>query len=314
MSLPKSVQAELDQAALIEQQLSGAESQTEQTEPTTDSGKEQEAAPESTTAAPAVEPPTPVDSWEQKYRTLRGMYDSEVPRLHAQVRESASDIQALRAKVEELSRREPEAKSTDVQPVSEQDREAFGDDLVNLQERIARAVAAPLEQTIQKLTERLGKYESTAEVVATQQAATAEDRYFERLAAQVPNWEQVNGDANWVEWLAGRYPGMSMTRQEQLNAARGALNLDTTVELFRAYEELTQKPKPTNRQELNSQVAPPKSKQSTNPVSDASTRIWSQAEVASALDPRKLRGMTADQVAQVMSEIDAAAAEGRVKP
>ena len=310
MVLPKAVQAELEAAAQIEQQLAGV-AEPQQTEPAPEVTPEQVAEPEVVPAAP--EPEVRVPDWEQKYRTLQSKYDVEVPRLHREVRETNAKLQQLVQELE-AAKATPQKQDAAPVPVSEQDREAFGDDLVNLQERIARAVAAPLEQTIQKLTERLGKYESTAEVVASQQAATAEDRYFERLAAQVPNWEQVNGDAKWVEWLSGRYPGMAMTRQEQLNAARSALNLETTVELFRAFEELTQKPKSTNSQALNSQVAPPKSKQSSTPVSDASTRIWTQAEVAAALDPRKLRGMSADQVAQVMSEIDAAAAEGRVKP
>jgi hypothetical protein len=319
MALPQAVQDELDKAAAIEAQLHGAQVVEEETEPNppdeqTVTTPETEAPAASTPATPPEPEPQRDSGWEQKYRTLQLKYDNEVPRYAAELRELRHQVQALSDELQAARAKPTPPAEPDVTTVSEQDREAFGDDLVNLQERIARSVAAPLERHIQELTQRLSKYETTAESVVTQQAATAEDRYFERLAVAVPDWEQVNSDPNWVDWLSGRYPGAGMSRQEQLNQARERLDLNATVEMFKAFEELTQPRKQANQnQELNRQVAPPKSRAPSTPVQDQSTRIWTQAEVAAAMDPRKLRGMTPEAVERVMSEIDAAAAEGRIR-
>lgn len=315
MALPSAVQKQLDQVEQFDKEMAGV-AVVSQTDPVVEPPKAAEPAAEVIPPAPVPEVRTP--DWEQKYRTIQGKYDAEVPRLHAQVREMTHSMQAVQQQLEELKRApapEP-VKASNESLVTEQDKEAFGEDLVNLQERIARSVAAPLEAHIQKLTERLGKYEGTAEVTAAQQAASAEDRYFERLAARTPNWEQINTDPKWVEWLTGRYPGSTQTRQEQLNVARANLDLNATAEMFEAYEsanKITEPEKPANRsQELNSQVAPAKSKSSSTAVTDTK-RIWTPAEVAAALDPRKLRQMTATEVEHIMSEIDAASAEGRVR-
>ena len=316
MALPKAVQAELDQAELIEKQLSGvAEQVTEppQTEPAQDKPADPVAVQEMP-QTPVQDAPHAPD-WEQKYNVLRGKYDAEVPRLHAQLREVNGQIQDFQRQIDEMrSKPAPEVKPVDTPLVSEQDKEVFGEDLVNLQERIARAVAAPLEAHIAKLTERLSKYEGTAEQTAKLQAETAEDKFFDRLAREVPNWEQINQDQQWLEWLGGRYPGMSATRQDQLSAARANLDLGSTVELFKAFVDSTAKPTPpSNSQELQRQVAPPKTRASSEPVADSSNRVWTQAEIAAALDPRKLRQMSAAEVERVMSEIDIASAEGRVR-
>lgn len=322
MALPQAVQDELDRAAQIEAELNGVQEGEAGNDPATpDAQTVTPPEPEPAAASTPETQPEPVEEsrtpdWEHKYRTLQLKYDNEVPRYAADLRELRQQVQELSRELQ-LARTEPKPPTAPETPpmVSEQDREAFGEDLVNLQERIARSVAAPLERHIQELTQRLSKYEATADSVVTQQAQTAEARYFDRLEAAVPNWAQVNEDENWVEWLKGRYPGAGMSRQEQLNLARERLDLNATVEMFRAYEELTAPRKPANQnQELNRQVAPPKSRASSTVASDqSSTRIWTQAEIAAAMDPRRLRDMTPEQVERVVSEIDAAAAEGRVR-
>lgn len=306
MALPRAVQEQLDQAAAIEAQMSGgSESQT-------DPVAVEEPPPEVVPQAPVQEN---APEWEQKYRTLQAKYNGEVPQYAAEVRELKHNVAQLSQALEAQKAAPPPQPAKQDSLVSEKDKEVFGEDLVNLQERIARAATAPLEATIQKLSEQLRKYEGTAESAATQQAATAEERYFERLQGREPEFAAINTDPKWLEWLGGRYPGASMTRQEQLNSARSSLNVDATAEMFAAYKELTQPQKQANQsQELRSQVAPAKSKSSSAaPTPDSSNRIWSAAEVTAALDPRKLRGMTPAEVERVMSDIDAASAEGRVK-
>ena len=99
--LPGSVQRQLDQAAEIEAQAYGqpAALDIENTVET----------PEPAVTAPQAEQPTaPVtqkvvtdEVWEQKFNVLRGKYEAEVPRLHAQIRELNDQIQALAQRQEQ---------------------------------------------------------------------------------------------------------------------------------------------------------------------------------------------------------------------
>jgi hypothetical protein len=314
MALPKAVQDQLDQVAAIEQELSGAENQ--QTEQNVDQAVGQTPATEVPPQIPVPDPAAP--DWERRYQVLQGKYDAEVPRLHAEVREITQRMQAMSQQLEAAKQAKVETKPVEnVSLVSEQDKEVFGEDLVNLQERIARAATKPLENVIHELTKRLEKYESVADVAASNLARTTEERYFDKLAQSIPNWQEVNTNQQWIDWLNGRYPGMTMTRQEQLNAARASLDINTTVEMFKAFLDMTAPPaKPTTpNQNLQSQVAPPKTRSSSSaPTPDSSKRIWTSAEVVAALDYRRMKDMTPEEVVRVMSEIDAAQAEGRVKP
>ena len=113
MALPKQVQQQLDEVEELEKQL---EAQGEETKAkpevkkkkTSKKAKAKDTEVEVTDDEPIEEPvaveATPADdsieevseSFKQKYATLRGKYDAEVPRLHQQVKELTDQMNAIR--------------------------------------------------------------------------------------------------------------------------------------------------------------------------------------------------------------------------
>ncbi len=51
-------------------------------------------------SAPEVKPAAEEPDYEQKFKVLKGKYDSEVPQLHAQLREMGAQMQKLQEKLD----------------------------------------------------------------------------------------------------------------------------------------------------------------------------------------------------------------------
>ena len=154
MALPKQVEAQLKELEKLEQQI--AESQKPAEPVPTDPAPNPDPAPAEPTPTPDPAPtePKPVDpkpepaepvvseeTWQQKYKTLKGMYDAEVPRLHSDLRELRSQVESLR-RAAEAKPAEPVKPTTPEKLVSDADVEAFGADLIEVQRKVAREVAA----------------------------------------------------------------------------------------------------------------------------------------------------------------------------
>jgi hypothetical protein len=137
MALPRQVEAQLKELEEIEKQLAAQQDTeppaldpepeskpAEPTEPTQNSEPEPQ-QPEAKPEKPA-EPDVPEETWQQKYKTLKGMYDAEVPRLH-------SDVRELRAQMDKLQKAaeapKPETKPAKAEKlVTDADVQAFGED------------------------------------------------------------------------------------------------------------------------------------------------------------------------------------------
>ena len=76
----------------------------------------------------------------------------------------------------------------------------------------------------------------------------------------------------------------------------------------RAEEPVKTKPK----QNLNAQVAPSSSKAST-PSETSTSRVWTGAEYAAALDHRNMQRMSREEYEHGVAEAEQALAEGRVR-
>lgn len=200
---------------------------------------------------PAVEdePKTPAhnDDWEHKFKVLQGKYNTEVPRLNQQLRDLQQQHETLKAKINA----QPAQK-----PVSTDDfatmREDYGEEFVKPFEALV-AQNASLVSQVEALQNQLQGLQGTQE-------KTAQDVFFDRLDAAVPNWEQVNADQGFHAWLREFDPIAGLTRQESLNEAEKQLNANRVIAIFSAYakgKQQSQQNKETRRQDaIEQQLAP----------------------------------------------------------
>ncbi|MEM5400857.1 hypothetical protein [Paraburkholderia unamae] len=270
-------------------------------------------------AAPAPEPtpapqpsePKPVD-WEHKYSTLKGMYDADVPRLHAQNRELKEQLSALEAKVATLSAPKPEPAP---KLVTDQDRESFGPDLVALMERAAKEATAPLLQEIAALKSSNAQLQSQVGSTAQQSTQTLHNQFVSKLEQLVPEVHQMNTDEGFIAWLREVDPVYGIPRQMALNKANQDKDAGRCAAIFNAYKATKAPAADATRNaknELARQVTPARTRAASEPVAQQPI-IWTQESITHFYEQARRGAIPADEVARLEADLHAATVEGRVR-
>lgn len=327
MALPKQVQAQASIANEYDKQVAAAQ-QAAEPKPEDEPQPNTEQEPDKQSQEPvSVEPPKPAEddaTWKQRYLSLQGQYNSQVPTLQQQVKQLTESMDQLQAKLKEQQtamQAEPEPS----QLVTNKDVEAFGEDLVDLARRIAKEEFGKREskyiKQIEALEGQLSKAEGQVGEVVQSQAKSAQDRFFENLNATLPTWEAIQATDDCQAWLATRIPGSQSTWNDALLNAAGRQDVQAVKEVFDTFFEKYPAHNPSAkkqqqasaRQELNRQVAPGKSTAS-NPSSQTG-RIYTSADYIAESNRivRLSQQGKHDQAMQLQAELDAAQTEGRIR-
>ena len=313
VALPKQVQRDLEAAdAMIAAAAKAPETTiSEQTVQQAEQPAVVDVAPE----PPIAQEPAPVvpelAELRQQLKTLQGKYDIEVPRLHELLKASArqrdtlvGENAALRQENEKLKQATPP-----VQAVTNDDVEAFGEDMVDFVRRVTRAEVSGAKSELTSQIEPLKQDVTTVKKVAQDNAV---DRYWSAVESAVPDLEAINADSRWLAWLSEVDPVAGAKRQSILDSAVAALDVQRTLDIVKAWKDTQPAPAAaTKQQTLESQVAPSRTSSSSPAVS--TPRLWTEREYNAAFDPRKTMKMPPQEVAQLQAEADRAATEGRVQ-
>ena len=209
-------------------------------------------------------PATPDAVWEQKYKTLQGLFNKEVPGLQLMVRQLTEQGQQTARQLDTLMQTKaapPEPKAPEVDP---RDVESFGSDLVDMVQRVTQRsmgdAAEKLNVIVQALNQRFDQLEQVTQGTSQAVAVSAEEAFFGKLTKVMPSWEATNASDGFLAWLAAEDPVYGASRQSVLDAAQRSLNADRAVAVFKAYENTlpaTPKANPLDRQVSPSSVATP---------------------------------------------------------
>ena len=166
MAIPKQVQMQSEAVQELYKELNGeveaqgnapeAEANTNEApveEVVADSVEEQ--APQSGTeeqGQPDTE--TKKDTWEQKYKTLQGMYNAEVPRLKAENRELTSRVSQMEQLLGTLNN-QPAAQPESTDPlITDKDVQEYGDS-IDVMRRAAREEVAQANARVAQLEQQV---------------------------------------------------------------------------------------------------------------------------------------------------------------
>lgn len=207
----------------------------------------------------------------------------------------------------------PKAEPAAQASVTDKDREDFGEELIDLQRRVAAEVLAPVQQELArvqsenaKLREELGK---TGNTIATMS-------FEQMLATKVPDFAQVNADPKWVAWLNEVDPILRAPRRQAAQQAYANGDADGVkhyVDLWKA--TLTTETAPSvASQELAAQVTPSRTGASAVPgdttkrtyTADDADREWGRVD-------QLVRKGDYEAAQQLEAELTAAYQEGRVR-
>ena len=323
MALPKAVQKQVEDVAAFDkaQEEAANPAQPQQPEDPQQPTLQVVEPPASTAPAPAT---PPVDQrrddgvWEQRYRTLQGMFGRETQSLRDALRESNERIDALSRQQQQAPAAPPEPRA---RLVTEKDSEAFGADLVDMARRVAREEFGEREQAyierINALTTQLTQ--QVGEVRETQHASSR-DTFFSTLAARFPNWEAVQATEACQKWLGSKVPGANFLWNDVLVDAAEKLDAARAIEVFTAYAQTQPRapqpaPAPSSRRnELSRQVTPAKSAGPALTQGEKRTYTAKEYEDASMQIVRLMKAGRLDEATQIENELNAALLEGRLRP
>jgi len=317
MALPKAVQQQVEEADRLVADMDlnktvEPETSLDTQQPNTvEEPKENVVLQEQTRQVDSV----PDDVWSQKYHTLKGMYDAEVPRLHSQVRELNTQVQTLIGEVERAKVQQPEPARQVESLITEQDREAFGPDLIDLIERAAQSKIANTQGRESDLVSRIKELENQLGNVSERQVVSDKDRFLDGLSQQVPDWEVLNTDQGFLNWLQEVDPVYGMPKQAALTNAYENLELNRVATIFKAYKSLlpAKTEKPQLNPELQRQVAPTRSRSASQPVDQTNDRYVNESEIAAFYDDWRRGLIDNDEAVKMEKEIQNAIAAGRIR-
>lgn len=330
--LPKQVQEQLDEVEELEKQLEaqgeeGAEPEVKkkktskkakaedtEVEVTDDQPHEEPVAVEAKPADDSVEEVS--ESFKQKYATLRGKYDAEVPRLHQQVKELTDQMNAIREEAEAAKKAEAEKPKEKVSYVTDADREEYGDDLIDFQRRVAKEASQEYEERFEQQAKVI---EELRQQISSTGNQVGEVGFTQKLNALVPGFDQLDNDERWVAWLNEYDPMTRGPRRDQAQAAFNAGDAEAVahyVGLFRESVEPVANGKSDRDTELEKQVTPSRSASTvTNKSSSKNSKVYSEKELNNAWT--KIRTLNTqgkyDDAEKLEAELTAAYMEGRVR-
>lgn len=306
-------------------------------------------APPAPIVTPAGAPP-PDESWEKKYRVLKGKYDAEVPRLIEQTRSQGVLIQTLQGQltvtqgmISQLNQNRASAPATPggapatgKKLVTDDEVKQFGPDLYDFIQRAAREVSPQgASQTPQPVAQQVAQIAQSVQTLSAKAEQTDKQRFEEYLTQHVPNWVEQNGDEAFIVWLDEEDPYTGRKRQELLDQAAQRFDGPRVAALFKGFQKenaaLASPPNsaaapaapapaaapPSATPALERLVAPgqPKAGPASAP-NEAQKRIYTRAEIDD-FNRRRMGYVTKgrkvpDSLVQEERAILAAANEGRI--
>ncbi len=325
MALPKAVQQQLEEADRIVADINGEKTgeDSSETNPVNqqvdqdiqDDPPLNDLPPDNTVSQETKQPEVPEEKWAHKYHTLKGMYDAEVPRLHSQVREMQTQIQQLIADKAAVEATKVEQKQVVESLITEQDKEAFGPDLIDLIERATESKVGTLREREAQLVQEIKELKGQLGSVSERQVVSDKDRFLAGLGQQVSDWESLNVDQGFLAWLQQVDPVYGVPRQAALSNAYEVLDVTRVANIFKAYKQtLPQTPAPSKaKQELQRQVAPTRTRSTTTPSDNVNDKIFTNQDIEQFYNDWRRGFYDEQEAADMEKQIHTAIAEGRIR-
>lgn len=268
----------------------------------------------------------PEETLNQKYRTLQGMYNAEVPRLHQQNKELTGRLQQMEqllATISQQSRATQQQQVTDEPLITQEDQDEYGESL-DVMRRVTREELIPVAQKIAQIDRLLQQLQVNVvpqvNAVVQRQALSAEQQFWSDLSGFVPQWKDINNDPAFQAWLLEIDPLSGITRQTILEDAQSALDVRRVGNFFKSWLEITGQAnvaqntrRNVSASELERQVAPGKGRNTGSP-SGSNAKTYSPDDIREFFDAvrqGKYKGREAERD-RIERDIFAAQRDGRI--
>lgn len=277
------------------------------------------APPPSTNAAP---PPSELDIERHRNSVLQGKYNAETSRL-------MGAAQALQDENNRLLRRLEEARANpapvpraedqfDLSAVTPKEREEYGEELIGIMARIAKANSS---QEVARLNAEINQLRSSVSQTTQVAHQSAVQGVYKALNDFDPQWEITNVSQEFLDWL--ELPDMisGVVRKNALTNAFQTANATRVVAIFKAFREDSYRgsaPANTPAQpqvNRNDLIAPGQPRGgSAEAPNGTGGKIWSEQEIEDFYSRVQRKRIPDEERKATEADIHKAMIEGRIQP
>jgi hypothetical protein len=219
------------------------------------------------------------DEWKQKYDTLQGKYNAEVPQLHAAVAGLRNQLHDTLAKVETLEAEKAQAaagkeagekKDPGEEEITDPKLKAFSEEYPDIFDAVKKMVTPKAPETAKAPDPNKGP---APEAKGTDGRQTM--LYY--LNRDMPTWRDVNRDPAFIRSLQETDPLTGMSKMEALNLAYSANDFTTVLGFFRDFRPADPGADPGKKENLETgreltaeekALAPPKGNRAPAPLNE----------------------------------------------
>lgn len=263
------------------------------------------------------------ETWEQRYKTLQGMWKKDVPTLQTENQRLQGQMADLERKLQdmELAKAAPQAPEAPERLVTDEEIAEYGPELVDIVRRAAKEELSPELARIKAENERLqARLEGMGETVAD----TTRQRMLNEMDTRLLNWREINQSPDFLAWLQEPDPYSGQRKQDMLTSAFNNNDVNRTCVFFERYNSETEAintEEPATRSpqvDVDKLVAPGTPRSGGAPrVQQADTKVWTEREISQFYNDaakgkyRSERGKAEKE--RIEKQIHAAAMSNRVK-
>lgn len=262
------------------------------------------------------------DQWEQRYRTLQGMFaktNEQNAELRGRLDEMSAQLSRLSA-APQTQQTQQQVAPSGKRYLTEEEVKDYGAEFIDVTKRAAREEfegrLAELQEQIKNLTTSQQSVVQTAAAASKVAAETLDEKYYNALDVGEPDWEKINESQQFLTWLSEVDTFTGARRQALLNQAFAAKDATRTLAFFKAFKQTQNGAGATpNKPSVDTaSLVSPETGASGAPASNSKRgKIWSQAEVEKVYDDRVRGKITPQRFNDLEKEIMAAVSEGRIK-
>lgn len=176
--------------------------------------------------------PSAGDDFEQRFKSLQGRFEKE-RKEKRDLQERISSLENMISTMQAARPPQP-VEDDDIEPlVTKEERDEFGEDLMEVIGKRAREVVAKELSELRRENQQLKDQISG---IVTVQAKTTQQSLYQKLTAEVPDWRDINRDQAFLEWLDNNDPYAGRSRREMLQEAFSRQDANRVVNFFKGYK------------------------------------------------------------------------------
>lgn len=206
------------------------------------------------TAEPVPQPPKePGANWEHAYKSMKGRFDRSQEQL-ASMGAQITDLQGLVASLQ-ANPPAPKPSQAPKKLVTEDEERDYGVDLLGVVGKKAREEFMPV---VSALEDQIKSLKSQLDGVNTQNSRSAADKMYDTLDREVPKWQELNNNPDFISWLGLPDPYSGVIRHELLKTAHERRSAPQVLAFFRGFlaEEAATAPALSVTPEIRAQEPP----------------------------------------------------------